>query len=121
MPDSQDQPLDPAVTPELFREWRSPRFGRSNPEGLNNPVWEWLVRSKLNAYSANQKFGGLDPMNAGPCWCFDRFGQSSTPVTDGRIVLIAGEHEEYYDPDFYIYNDVVVLDKDGRIEILVLD
>jgi len=108
MPDAQDEPLDSAVTPELFREWRSPRFGRSNPERLNNPVWEWLVRSKLNAYSANQKFGGLDPMNAGPCWCFDRFGQSSTPVTDGRIVLIAGEHEEYYDPDFYIYNDVVV-------------
>ena len=45
MPDSQDQPLDPAVTPELFREWRSPRFGRSNPERLNNPV----LRDKLTA------------------------------------------------------------------------
>ena len=41
-------------------------------------------------------------------WCFDRFGQSTTTFPDGRMVLIAGEHEDHYDPDFYIYNDLVV-------------
>ncbi len=56
-------------------------------------------------------------MDAGPCWCFDRFGQSSTVLADGRTVLIAGEHEDHYDPDFYIYNDVVVVHPDGGIEI----
>ena len=33
------------------------------------------------------------------------------------MVFIAGEHEDSYDPDFYIYNDTVVRHPDGRIEI----
>jgi hypothetical protein len=56
-------------------------------------------------------------MEAGQGWCFDRFGQSSNQLPDGRVVFIAGEHEDSYDPDFYIYNDVVVQHPDGRIEI----
>lgn len=56
-------------------------------------------------------------MDAGPAWCFARYGQSSTLLTDGRTVLIAGEHEDHYDPDFYIYNDVVVRHPNGRIDI----
>jgi hypothetical protein len=53
----------------------------------------------------------------GPGWCFERFGCSRTELPDGRILRIAGEHEDYYDPDFYIYNDVIVQHPDGRIEI----
>lgn len=56
-------------------------------------------------------------MDAGPGWCFDRFGQSTNQLPDGRIVFIAGEHEDHYDPDFYIYNDVVVQHPDGRVDI----
>ena len=56
-------------------------------------------------------------MRAGPGWCFARYGQSKTRLPDGRIVLIGGEHEDYYDPDFFIYNDVVVGHPDGEIEI----
>ncbi|MCI0676080.1 MAG: hypothetical protein L0Y42_09935 [Phycisphaerales bacterium] len=32
-----------------------------------------------------------------------------TPMADGRIICIAGEYEDFYDPDFCIYNDVIVL------------
>jgi len=32
-------------------------------------------------------------------------------------VQVGGEHEDYYDPDFYIYNDVVVHDGQGNFEI----
>lgn len=116
-PEVRETPLDPAVTPDLFREWRSPRFGQSNPERMNNPVWEWLVRSRLNAFMATQRLNGPSAMDAGPGWCFDRLGQSSTQLADGRTVLIAGEHEDHYDPDFYIYNDVVVLHRDGKADI----
>ena len=56
-------------------------------------------------------------MDAGPGRCFDRFGQSSNQLPDGRVVCIAGEHEDSYDPDFYIYNDVVIQQPDGRIDI----
>ena len=110
-------PIPPAVTAERFREWRSRRFGRANPEPMDNPVWEWLIETRLDAYSANRRLDGPDPLEAGPCWCFQRFGQSSTELPDGRIVLIAGEHEDSYDADFCIYNDVVVKHPDGEIDI----
>jgi hypothetical protein len=109
--------LDSAVTRELFVKWRTPRSGSANPERMNNPVWEWLVRSKLSAYQATQRFGGPSALKAGPGWCFDRFGQSLTKLPDGRVVLVAGEHEDSYDPDFYIYNDVVVQHPDGTLDI----
>ena len=35
-----DVEVDPAVTPELYRQWRAPRRGGANPERMNNPVWE---------------------------------------------------------------------------------
>ncbi len=105
------------MTRKLFREWRSPRLGRANPERMNNPVWEWLVRSQLTAYGATRRLKGPSALKAGPGWCFQRFGQSSTHLPDGRQVLVAGEHEDSYDPDFYIYNDVVVRHPDGRMDI----
>jgi hypothetical protein len=108
---------DASVTPELFKAWRSPRFGRSNPERMNNPVWEWLVRCRVSAYWANEEFNDPSSFVAGPCWCFRRFGQSKTKLPDGRVVLIGGEHEDSYDPDFCIYNDVVVRRPDEDIEI----
>jgi hypothetical protein len=57
---------------------------------MNNPVWEWFIKSKLSAYLADVKFHGTSAPNSGPGWCFDRFGQSSTELPDGRIVMIAG-------------------------------
>ncbi len=113
-----DLPPDASITRDLFLQWRSPREGSVNPEELSNPVWTWLVRSRWNAWRATRHFDGPSAMEAGPGWCFDRFGQSVTVLPDGREVWIAGEHEDYYDPDFYIYNDVVVRHPDGRIQIL---
>ena len=52
----------------------------------------------------------------GPFWSWDRFGRTSTELPDGRIIHIAGEHEDYYDPDFCIYNDVTVEHPGGRLE-----
>ncbi|MET3613978.1 hypothetical protein ABID16_002307 [Rhizobium aquaticum] len=52
-----------------------------------------------------------------PIWCYRRFGKSINRLPDGRFVEIAGEHEDYYDPNFCIYNDVIVHDGQGRCEI----
>ncbi len=52
-----------------------------------------------------------------PVWCARRFGQSISFLPDGRIIQVAGEHEDSYDPDFCIYNDVFVHYPDGRLEI----
>ena len=45
-------------------------------------------------------------------------GQAQVVLPDGREVFIAGEHEDHYDPDFFIYNDVVVVDEDKQVTIL---
>lgn len=108
----------PTFPPALFAEWRAPRRGTANPERLDNPVWEWLVRTGISAFEAAQQFGAPSAMTFGPGWCFDRFGRSRTQLPDGRELCVAGEHEDYYDPDFFIYNDVVVRHPDGRVEIL---
>ncbi|MEP7066909.1 MAG: hypothetical protein ABI889_12810 [Gemmatimonadota bacterium] len=108
----------PEITAALFAEWRAPRFGTSNPDCLTNPVWNWLVRSERSAYAASQHFGFAAGENREPGWSFARFGMSTTALTDGRTIHIAGEHEDAYDPDFHIYNDVIVRNADGSIEIL---
>ena len=37
-------------------------------------------------------------------------------LPDGRLVLIAGEHEDHYDDDFCIYSDVTTLGTDGSVD-----
>jgi hypothetical protein len=105
------------VTPTLYAQWRNCRRGDSHSVEMNNPVWEWLIRTRISAYTANRHFQGPDSCGAGPAWCFSRFGQSRTVLPDGRTILVAGEHEDFYDPDFYIYNDVVAWHPDDRIDI----
>jgi hypothetical protein len=110
---------DPDCTDEEYRYGRQVRFGRANPQRMNHPFWNAMVRSGCNAYTARRMFGGDDYASVtGPVWCFDRFGRTSTLLPDGSIVEIGGEHEDYYDPDFCIYNDVVVYDVDGQFVVL---
>ena len=104
------------VTKEVFAEWRSPRRGAANPERLDNPVWQWLFESKWTAFAATDHFQEETAYELGPGWCHSRFGQSETDLGDGRTVFLAGEHEDFYDPDFFIYNDVTIRHCDGSLE-----
>ncbi len=105
------------ISRETFDAWRAPRFGTENPTRLDNELWAALVRDHSNAWAVNKRFGYERAPGAGPTWCFDRFGQTTTLLDDGRTIYIAGEHEDYYDPDFWIYNDVVVVAPDATIAI----
>jgi hypothetical protein len=108
----------PEVTRDLYLAWRSPRIGQGNPHRMTNHVWAWLARAhELSAYQANALFEGPSSMLVGPAWCNARFGQSTTTLPDGRTLRIGGEHEDHYDPDFFIYNDVQVEDGAGGVEI----
>lgn len=84
---------------------RIPRYGINNPEIIQNEFWEAMVRSGVDAYSGRSDEEKRSFVDA-PLWCYQRFGRSITILPDGRIVEIAGEHEDSYDPDFCIYNDV---------------
>jgi len=107
----------PSISKDEFLAWRAPRRAGTQAVKLDNPLWHWLVRTRWSAYNANEIFAGPSSCHAGPMWCFDRFGTSETPLPDGRVVHIGGEHEDAYDPDFFIYNDVIVTAPDGGIAI----
>ncbi|MFK8017674.1 MAG: ankyrin repeat domain-containing protein [Gammaproteobacteria bacterium] len=104
-----EKPLAPIdCTAADFAEGRSRRFGRENPEEMHSRFWMAMIMSGAGAYRATDQFQGPSSLDAGPVWCAERFGQSYTPLEDGRVIEIGGEHEDSYDSDFCIYNDVFV-------------
>jgi hypothetical protein len=98
----------------------------NNPEVVTSPYYESLIRMKMGAYSARTFF--IKYFNtpeskltdyqlylsqcSEPFWTFSRVGKSITKLSDGREIHIGGEHEDYYDPDFCIYNDVICMNTD---------
>jgi hypothetical protein len=100
------------------------RYGRANPEQVENALWEQAIDEEWTGYALRQHLGiDLDRntfrqnfshsdyremLPGQPFWSWQRFGRTSTALPDGRVIHIAGEHEDGYDPDFCIYNDVVV-------------
>lgn len=106
------------ITPEMFQKFNGREFGSSNPQTCDNPFYLEQIRSGESGFLARSAImGDQDEIYDGaPVWSFSRFGRSATLLPDGRWVLIAGEHEDHYDPDFCIYNDVTVLDGKGGVE-----
>ncbi|MEM6689721.1 MAG: ankyrin repeat domain-containing protein [Planctomycetota bacterium] len=94
-----------------------PRYGKANPEVMNIPFWNEMVRTGIFAHRAKKQFRDVADISQ-PTWCHSRYGVSLNELPDGRLVQIGGEHEDYYDPDFCIYNDVLVHEKGGRFEIM---
>jgi len=117
-PSEADQDLLEA-SPSEFQQNRSRHFGKQNPEIVNNSFWEGMIRSGISAYEAGKLFGIENKFDGTykPIWCAQRFGQSITFLPDGRVVQVAGEHEDGYDPDFCIYNDVFVHAPEGNVII----
>lgn len=101
-----------------FERDRTRRFGTAHPERMASPFWLAMLRSGLSGFEASRRFQAEPCDESRPVWCAERFGQSITWLPDGRIVQIAGEHEDGYDPDFCIYNDVFVHTPAGDVSIL---
>ena len=130
---------------EQFRAQRDRRFGARNPEPMDVPFWRFMVQRGWIAYQARMQFDltyraymndyrtqiareeagevvseELEPPHPGygpPIWCFSRFGMALVRLSDGRTLFIGGEHEDFYDPDFCIYNDVIAIDPELRVTI----
>lgn len=124
IPEERREP-GPEVTRKLFRRWQKAVRGSSVAEDMTNPVWVWLFRGRVDPYHANERFKppfskvfGRGDYPSEPRWAGCRLGQSRTELSDGRVFWIAGEHEDYYDPDFFIYNDVIIEHPDGDVQII---
>ncbi len=109
------QEVVPGLAPEEFRRASMRRFGRTNPEQMAEPLWEGMIRAGISAWAASRS--GADAPGRPPVWCAARFGQSITALPDGGFVQIGGEHEDWYDLDFCIYNDLFLHTPDGAITI----
>lgn len=82
------------------------KFGLLNPQKCEIPFWYDMVRCNSGAWKARAQFDDKDSFNDQPVWCYERFGKSITLIGDNEFIEIAGEHEDSYDPDFCIYNEV---------------
>jgi hypothetical protein len=131
------------ISKEIFDQQRRPRFGLTNPERMQLAFWEWMIRggdvqsdeeqnalgqiglkmrsgklkSSYGPYRARDLFNVPANREDGPIWTFDRMGATRTELPDGRVICIGGEHEDSYDPDFCIYNDVIIFNPAGEFEI----
>ncbi len=115
----------PPYERSVFGRYRSRAFGAFNAQNMWNPHWDFMVRTGLTPYRIRRHFGCDSPLTDGGLtdayWCFDRFGSSRTVFPDGRLVYIGGEHEEGYDPDFCIYNDVTIVTPAAGRDFATLD
>ncbi|KAF8978121.1 hypothetical protein BGZ46_006822 [Entomortierella lignicola] len=109
-------------------------YGTANPSIMDNPFWKHMIAKGGSSFTVRETFDNkknlheddrvprgdrseVTVQSPSPVWCFDRFGATLTELPDGRHVYIGGEHEDYYDPDFCIYNDVVVIAKQPKFNI----
>lgn len=105
-----------------------PRYGQIST--ISSKFWEYMIRQRRTAHWARERFkissvgaGHGSALSSyreqvdGPVWCFTRYGRTVTQLPFGRLLYVGGEHEDSYDRDFCIYNDVVVEDVSGDIEI----
>jgi len=113
--------MPPDISAEEYFKGRNRVFGRRNPQLAHNPFWQAMIKCGGSGYKATNKFesGKNSSFEKGPVWSFDRFGKSITLLPDGRFLEIAGEHEDHYDPDFCIYNDVFIHDGRGKCDIYI--
>jgi hypothetical protein len=106
-----------------FWEWmlrgeeNAPATEDGSLEEIGLRIREGKLKSRYGPYRARDFFKIPMDRKHGPIWTFERYGLTKTELPDGRVVCIGGEHEDSYDPDFYIYNDVIVFLSDGEIEI----
>jgi ankyrin repeat protein len=94
------------VSKEEYQSQKSRVFGKTNPELCNQAFWYDMVRCNAGAWKARRHFNDTTYSRGQPIWCYERYGRSITPLDNGEFIEIAGEHEDSYDPDFCIYNDV---------------
>ncbi|KAJ3056194.1 hypothetical protein HK097_007800 [Rhizophlyctis rosea] len=117
-----DLDFDPSITSTTFLTHCKPLLTvPQNPTEVTNPFYTSMIHSRRNAWSAANHFLPNSETRPYPIWCFDRLGKTKTKITTpietsrvgilpvGTEIRIGGEHEDFYDPDFFIYNDVTIV------------
>jgi len=126
-----DKPWDRDELPDLphpsqaeFRAGRRRRYGQTNPEPIQDPFLEYMVKTRAEPFFLREEYGHKWTQNAKngendktAVWSFCRIGQTTTLYKNRYRIHIGGEHDDFYDPDFLIYNDVLVEDCADKVWI----
>ncbi len=107
----------PTATKEEYLKGRLRHFGKKNPERSEVEFWLDMVRTGASAWRARETYSDKSGTKDKPIWTYQRYGRSTSVLPNGRVIEIGGEHEDWYDPDFCIYNDVTVFEVNGTINI----
>ncbi|WP_141098516.1 hypothetical protein [Rhodoblastus acidophilus] len=72
-----------------------PALRRFQSGEVDNPLWLEAFRENWTGWRLSQtcESRGMFDGNS-PFWSFDRFSRTSTRLPDGRLVHVAGEHED---------------------------
>ena len=86
---------------DRFQYAHERRFGRTNPDRIDEPFWKSMIRSGVTGYEAMQLLEpGKTPKDRNPIWCAQRFGQSLTFLPDGQMVRSAASTRTRMIPTF---------------------
>jgi len=105
------------TTKQTYLTTKNRHFGTKNPEVMKVEFWYEMIKKGGSAWGARDHYSDTEDSNGDAVWSYQRFGKSTTILDNGYIIEIAGEHEDYYDPDFCIYNDVIVFDQQRNFTI----
>ncbi len=105
------------VSDKVYFAEKNRTYGKTNPELCKKLFWYEMVRSSYTAWKAREHFNDQNNKNEQPVWCYERFGMSITKIGDDEFIEIGGEHEDSYDPNFCIYNEVFHHKGNGSFDI----
>ncbi len=105
------------TTKDTYFQQKHRVFGKTNPERCAKAFWYDMVKVSCDAWTARKTFDDPDAIGDEPVWCYYRYGMSLTLLDNNEYIEIGGEHEDHYDPDFCIYNEVIHHRSDGSFDI----
>ena len=94
-------------------------IGRTNPDDITNEYRTLLVQHP-NITPKQARINFRAPYNKvfkNPVFTFNRGLNTQIKLDDKRTINVGGVQEEVDDPDYFIYNDIIVLDRNNNVTI----
>ena len=109
----------PEFSSEDLEKYKSPLYGKTNPELATNSYWQAMVKCSWWPRQITKTYN-IDKSK--PVWTYYRNCSAGTviPLPDGRYIEIGGRYFECDgSPNNWTYNDVIVHNGKGNCDIYI--